>query len=98
MHDASPGMHPAGPNNSTGAAASAGAQPSDAAAAAAAATAPAPTFTPRKPGVTDGVWDGQDKLAVREALEDAERIAKQVGKQHTALWTQELRTADKLQE
>ncbi|KAL4440001.1 hypothetical protein ABPG75_003002 [Micractinium tetrahymenae] len=48
-----------------------------AAAAAAAAAGPSATVPPRRAGVTDGAWDQQDELAVREALEDAEKLDRQ---------------------
>ncbi|CAG9467009.1 unnamed protein product [Pedinophyceae sp. YPF-701] len=41
----------------------------------AAAAPPEPSFVPRKEGVTDGAWDKHDRLAVLEALQDAEAAA-----------------------
>ncbi len=40
-----------------------------------------PTPVPRKPGVTDGPWDDQDRRAVEEALADARALA---NKKHAA--------------
>lgn len=40
----------------------------------------AATVPPRRQGVTDGQWDQADELAVREALEDAEKLERQYAK------------------
>ncbi len=40
----------------------------------------AATVPPRRAGVTDGRWDQADELAVREALEDAEKLERQYAK------------------
>jgi hypothetical protein len=35
---------------------------------------------PRRAGVTDGVWDRNDEVAVAEALDDAEKLERQYKK------------------
>ncbi|GAB4823741.1 hypothetical protein N2152v2_010787 [Parachlorella kessleri] len=47
---------------------------------ASAASAASATAPPRKTGVTDGIWDKQDAEAVKEALQDADKIARQFHK------------------
>ena len=36
-----------------------------------------PTLPPRPKGITDGKWDKADEAAVQQALDDAEKIARQ---------------------
>ena len=38
------------------------------------------TMPPRRAGVTDGVWDRNDEVAVAEALDDAEKLERQYKK------------------